>query len=49
MSKEIAVAWKIRIRYHNTEVEVVGMNPEGTKKLFDQVAKEYGLLAKRAP
>lgn len=41
MSKDISAAWKIRVKEGDVEVEVVGMNPEATKKLFDELAKKY--------
>ena len=47
MSKEIAIAWKIRVGRGDSEVEVVGMTPRETKELFDQVTKEYGILPER--
>jgi hypothetical protein len=44
LSKEIAVAWKIRIKRGVIEVEVVGMTPDGTKNLFDTVCKEHKIM-----
>jgi hypothetical protein len=47
LSKEVGIdrpiIWKIRVKRGGIEVEVVGMNPEMTKKLFDEIAKKYNL------
>ena len=44
MSHEVGVAWKIKVRrgrVPNVEIEVVGMNPDTTKALFEELAKKY--------
>lgn len=46
MSREVGVAWKIKVKkvFANKavkEIEVVGMNPRDTKAWFDELEKKY--------
>jgi len=41
MSHEVGVAWKIKVKAGNNEIEVVGMNPNAVKKWFDELEKTY--------
>lgn len=41
MSKEIAVAWKMRAKRGETEIEAVGMNPERTEQMFKYLEEKY--------
>lgn len=41
MSQEIGVAWKIKVRRAELEIEVVGKYPDQTKEWFDELAKKH--------
>jgi hypothetical protein len=41
MGNEVGVNWKIKVKSGDFEVEVVGMNPDTTKKWFDELEKKY--------
>lgn len=41
MSHEIGIAWKIKVKHDDTEVEVIGMNPARVEKTFKELEEKY--------
>jgi hypothetical protein len=41
MSHEIGVAWKIKVKDGDVEIEVIGMQPDKVKQWFDELEKKY--------
>jgi hypothetical protein len=41
MSHEVGVAWKIKVKDGDVEIEVIGLTPEIVKKWFDELEKKY--------